>query len=422
MELNLQKDRIQEEAVEKWSYSGKNGSVIAVTGVGKNFIFLKALMTMPRNQKDTVHLFLAETTERDKDLQEQILLFNEIYNVDILNLYNLQFHCYQEVYKWQGLHFGLVCADEIHDSLSPEYVKFYVNNTYDAILGLSALIESTNYYTIKHDITLRNFFKVDSVNKHDMIAKIAPVCFTYNINQARKDDTSRKLNIYVIKNKLEDQTKNILGGNKVLPFYQTEMAAYSYANKLFNEAVNLEQDEGESWDKFQERKEFKIISASNKRSKLLYRLNSKIYIVRALLQNIKTKTIIFGNDLDTLYKMTPNVISSRNTDEENDHCRGMFERDIINTIGSFKKLKQGANLSKLDNCIITSYYSSEKDMIQRFGRLRQDGEKVGNVFIIVTEKTQEVVWYNKMMENITEYNIIYCDNVAECIKKYKENE
>lgn len=31
----------------------------------------------------------------------------------------------------------------------------------------------------------------------------------------------------------------------------------------------------------------------------------------------------------------------------------------------------------------------EKDIIQRVGRLRQNGDKVGNVFIILTTGTQE---------------------------------
>lgn len=422
MELNIQKDKIQDQAVEKWGYAAKIGTIQAITGIGKTFIFLKALMTMPRHQLDRVHLFLAETTSRDRDLQEDIKKFNKIYNVDILALYNLQFRCYQEVYKWKGYKFGLVCADEIHDSLTTEYVKFYINNEYDAILGLSALIESTQQYTIKRDIPLRNYFGVDMLNKHEMIARIAPICFKYDINQGQLDDTSRKLNIYVIKNQLDKDNKTILGGNEHSRFYQTEESAYGYTNKLVKDALALQPKDGEDYVTFEERRQLKIIQASNKRSKLLYSLPSKVEIVKTLLKNIKSKTIIFSNHLDTLLKMTPNVISSRNSHLENEAIRNNFDKDIITTIGSFKKLKQGANLPKLDNCIITSYYSSEKDIIQMFGRLRQNEGKVGNVFIIVTEGTQEVVWFNKMTQNITEYNVIVCDSVDDCITKYKAND
>ena len=91
-------------------------------------------------------------------------------------------------------------------------------------------------------------------------------------------------------------------------------------------------------------------------------------------------------------------------------------------IASFKKLKQGANLDKIDNCIIHSYYGVEKDIIQRVGRLRQNGDKVGNVFIILTIGTQEEVWFQKMMENMNDFTIINCSDINDCIKKYKENE
>jgi len=421
MELNEKKNRIQDAAIEKWIYLGKCGTVEAITGIGKMFIFLKALCTMPRHQQDTVHLFLAETTQRDRDLQEQIKIFNKIYNVDVLAMYNLEFHCYQEVYKWKGYKLGLVGCDEIHEQLTPEYIKFHLYNKYDAIIGLTALLKSDQFYTIKKDLPLRNFFGKDMINKYEMIAKIAPICYRYTVNQGQLDDTSRKLNIYVIQNKLDSVNKNVLGGAKHSPFLQTEASAYSYATKLFNEAVNLEPKPEEDWIRFEEKKQLKIIQASNKRSNILYNLLSKVCIIKVLLANIKTKSIVFGTSLESLKKITPNVISSLNSDSVNDVILNNFAKDIITVIGSFKKLIQGANLPDLDNCFIISYYSSQVKLIQMMGRLRQNKNKVGNVFIIVTQGTQEVVWFNKMIKDVIDYNIIYCDGVQDCLTKYREN-
>lgn len=154
----------------------------------------------------------------------------------------------------------------------------------------------------------------------------------------------------------------------------------------------------------------------SKRSNILYNLPSKIDIVKILLSKLKNKTIIFSNSLDILLKITSNVISSRNTSEKNEEIRNSFDKGIINTIGSFKKLEQGANLNDLDNVIIMSYYSKSKSLIQRLGRLRNNG-KVGNVFIIVTKDTQEEKWFNKMFEKINNLNLIYCKNVKDCINK-----
>jgi superfamily II DNA or RNA helicase len=172
----------------------------------------------------------------------------------------------------------------------------------------------------------------------------------------------------------------------------------------------------------QELKSLKIRITSHKRSNLLFNLPSKIDVVKQLTNTINGKTIIFGNSLDALLKITPNVVSSKNDEKKNDFIRYNFDNDKINVIASFKKLKQGANLDKVDNCIIHSYYGVEKDIIQRIGRLRQNGDKIGNVFIILTTGTQEEVWFQKMMENMNDFTIINCNNIDDCIKKYKENE
>jgi len=75
-------------------------------------------------------------------------------------------------------------------------------------------------------------------------------------------------------------------------------------------------------------------------------------------------------------------------------------------------------LKDLDNCVIMSYYSKEKDLIQRIGRLRNNGE-IGRIFILVTASTQEEVWYKRMTETLNEdsLNIIRCKDVKDCLTK-----
>jgi len=150
----------------------------------------------------------------------------------------------------------------------------------------------------------------------------------------------------------------------------------------------------------------------------LYNLESKVGVVRKLLDNIPGRTILFGNSLEALEKITPNVISSHNNDKENKQIRDDFDNGDSDLIAAFKKLKQGANLNDLDNCVIMSYYSKEKDLIQRIGRLRNNGE-IGRIFILVTANTQEEVWYKRMTESMNEenLNIIKCNDVDDCISK-----
>lgn len=210
---------------------------------------------------------------------------------------------------------------------------------------------------------------------------------------------------------------------------QTEYKAYSYWNDIFNKnlntAVNYNRLEGESSIKFMERmnkeedaKNIKIRSAANRRSKILYDLPSKVEITKQIIRNLKGKVIVFGNSITSLLQVTKNTVSSRNSEKVNTEIRRQFDENEIRVIGSFKKLKQGANLKDLDACIIMSYYSKQKDLIQRLGRLRDNGE-IGKVFILLTQDTQEKVWLTKMFENVENYNFIYCDDINDCITKMK---
>lgn len=291
---------------------------------------------------------------------------------------------------------------EIHDSLSPSYSQFYYNNNYKAILGLSATIDRKTKYN-KNNIEF---------TKGTLLDDIAPSIYKYTINQGQKDNVSRKLNIYIISQYLDNVNKNILAGSVKKRFYQTEKAAYDYWDKEHKKAWFIENVE---------LRDLKIRITSTKRSNLIFNLPSKQQTVKKLLSHLKNKTILFGNNLDALLNITKNTVSSRNKEEINDNIIDNFNNNKTNLIASFKKLKQGANLENVDNCIIMSYFSTEKDIIQRIGRLRNNN-KTGNIFILLTHETQEVVWFNKMMEQVTDFNIIYCDNVEDCILKYNTNE
>ena len=400
MNNNLQ-DKVQKEAVKAWIEADKKGTLEVATGTGKTFMFLHCLYTMPKNDK--MHLFLAEVTDREKDLLADIDKYNQIFGVNVLKDYNLKFRTYQAVYKLENYDFGLVCGDEIHFAMSPEYSKFFLNNNYDAIVGLSATVDRNTKYEDNGRI----------FTKGDILDSVAPVCFTYTISESKNDGIGRNLNVYIIHQELDAINLTVKAGNAKKSFFQTEKKAYDYWDKEHKKSWFIEDPE---------LKDLKIRITSTKRSQLLYNLPSKIETVKQLLKNLKGKSILFGNSLDSLLKITPYTVSSRYSDDQNKKIREDFDTGKIDIIGSFKKLLQGANLKELDNCIIMSYFSSEKDVIQRFGRLRKNGDKVGSIFILLTLNTQEEKWFNSMMEDLKDFNIIQCKNLNDCINKYVENE
>lgn len=394
--LNKQKDKIQQEALSNWLLANKIGTCEIITGLGKTFIGLHALYTMPQNDSIT-HLFLAEVNDRRLDLARDIEKYNKLFNRNVLADYNLEFHCYQTTYKWKDKSFGLVIADEIHDALSPAYSLFFKNNKFTALIGLSATVNTH----VEYNSNGKRF------TKGQLLKEIAPICYTYGLDQGIQEGTSRKLDIYIINHKLDDKNKTVPAGNMRKKFLQTEKQAYEYWDKEHKRAWFITDEE---------QKELKIRITSHKRSTILYNLNSKVNETKNLIIGLENRTILFGNSLDALLKVTQNVVSSRNSDDKNSLIRYRFENNEINLIGSFKKLKQGANLPNIDNCIIMSYYSTDKDFIQRVGRLRHN-HKIGNVFIFLTQDTQEVVWFDKIFENINDLNMIYCQSIDDCLSK-----
>jgi len=393
--IHKKRDEIQNLAVNAWVKADMKGTLELSTGMGKTFCFIKATALLPDNSNI---LFLAETSQREIDIRADIEKFKTLFNYDLLQTHELTFMCYQSAYKTSNTEWDLVVADEIHTSLTHKYSEFYYNNSYKAILGLSATVDKNAIVSEEDNKT---------ITKGDLLNEIAPVCYTYSLNQAQEDNTTRKLNVYVIMHRLDSVNKTIEAGSKLKRFKTTEKAAYNYWDNEFKKALFMPESI----------KEFKIRTSSAARAKVLYQLPSKIESTKELLKHLPDKTIVFSNDVDSLLKVVKNVVSSKNSKLVNEKIRKDFDDNKITHIGSFKMLTQGANLKDLDNVILMSYFSTELTLIQQLGRLRVK-DKEGNVFIFCTIGTVEEKWFNKMIENIN-LNITYCKDVNDCINKIK---
>ena len=67
-----------------------------------------------------------------------------------------------------------------------------------------------------------------------------------------------------------------------------------------------------------------------------------------------------------------------------------------------------------------SYYSKEKDIVQRTGRLRFRENFVGNIIIFCTQGTQEDKWYLDMMSGMDLSTVKHCYSVQDCISLIKK--
>lgn len=397
----MTKDEVQRAAVKAWVKKKKVGTLELSTGTGKTIASLHCLRTMPPRD-GTVHLFLAETDARLEDLENDINKYKELFDYDIRKNYNLVFKCYQGAYKLKDYKFGLVIADEIHMSLTPTYSKFFENNEYQALVGLTATVEKNTSYDM-------GYYKL---TKGDLLNKYAPVCYRYTQKDALDDSIGRPLDVYVIEMTLNDVDKTEKSGSPKNPFYQTEYAKYQYLEKNFHK----------SFYAFDEAKRSVMIRNTYKwRSDFITNMSRRLKQAKTLVENIPGKSIVFGTTLDSVLEVTKNTVSSKNTPEQNEKIRSDFESNKIQTIGSYKMLRQGANLTGLDNCIQLSYHGAETHMVQITGRLRKNGDKKGRVVLFVMKDTYEEDMLNKILGYI-KYDNLYTFKNAEDLLIHLYNE
>ncbi len=358
-------EKLQSDIVDS---IGERGTAEIATGVGKTFIGFKWLLKyVPKYSK--VHFF-AETTVREKTLMDEARKFEEIYGIDIMSIYDIKFVCYQSIPVTDSI---AHIYDEIHDMLTPVYQACWFNNQPKYCIGLSAFIP--NIPLDKLDF--------DSPTKHDLLNCFAPIKYRYPISQAVEEGILSPFEISVKYYEFDNKLKNMLGGTKAKPVQMTE---YEYF-KFFDTR----------------RKNFMMNhiyrGVCGKRvSDLLQSTKSPVPIAKQVLEN-PARTIIFGVDIDVLLEITPNVISSRNSKVVNQKIIDDFNAGKINTIGSFKMLKQGITLEGVERVLLVSYYSTEVDFLQRLGRgVRWVEDKIAKV-IILKHKTSEMQdkWFNTML-------------------------
>jgi superfamily II DNA or RNA helicase len=129
------KDEEQRKALNKWASNGYVGSIIAGTGFGKSRCGVLAMGNTLDNNPDSVGVVLVPTTQLQEQFKEEFIKWNYEHLLDRVDVM-----CYQSAYKLKGNHYDIVVCDEIHLGLSPEYRKFFENNTYKRLLCMTATL------------------------------------------------------------------------------------------------------------------------------------------------------------------------------------------------------------------------------------------------------------------------------------------
>ena len=405
------RDEKQEEIAELWIESDRCNTIIVGTGVGKARITMLILNRLYElndlNSESKILLLTNSETLRDTNWKDDFAKWGLSWMWD-----KVTSECYQTVYKWKDTQWDLVISDEIDFCFTDEYHKFFLNNQYSMLLGLTGFVDPS---------------------KDQLLNSIAPSIVEYSTQEAQEDGILNRTQLVLVEFDLSmnnsDITVKYKKEGKDKSFTQSENDAYSYVedscNILYGKISRIESDPdvvfGLNDKKAKELKDlkYKYRKAIADRKKLLYTGIASRVVAKTLqdkiLQNPISKVVCFSmltDQADSINSVTFHGKNSKGSTALSDLSSG-----IVRSLGVCKAINRGVNISGLNNMIMESYDGSRTQFIQRHGRgTRLNPDQIMYLYIMlpyyhkkvaspenpgkkvyVRRPTQAVKWAESMM-------------------------
>jgi superfamily II DNA or RNA helicase len=371
------KDQEQRKALNLWASKGYMGSIIAGTGFGKSRCGVLAVgKLLKENEKALV---LVPTTQLQDQFKEEFIKWgyeDTLPQVDII--------CYQTAYKLEGEHYHIVVCDEIHLGISPEYRKFFENNTYDKLLCMTATTpEEDEYRTYLTNLAPTRYkITLDECVALGLVADYKIICIPISLTEEEQKAYKKANNLFV-------HSKYKLG----------QFDAFNQAKLIL--ANKVQGDKGAA---------AMFYKAIRDRKSVVQHTISKIEKSKELLkEHKKDKVLIFSGTNAFTDKMAEEVnglsYHSKKSKKQREQILDDFRSTKSKVLCSTKALNQGFNVPDASVGIIAGLDSKALPMIQRVGRLlRLNKNKVGVIYILYVKDSQEEKWLKnaiKSLNNIT---------------------
>jgi superfamily II DNA or RNA helicase len=369
--INAVRARIQNEACFAVIKNGGRGLVVLPTGAGKSKVAVDLIKHYYEDWQKLPRVGLIVPTEklRDENWEEEFTKWKaQEYFTNIAAL------CYASGSKVKGEKLDLLILDEVHRTteLSSE---FFGNNQVNKVIALTATPPT------EQD-------KIELLENQGI-----KLVYELSLDQAVRFGFVAPYKITVITVPLNSTLKNVKGGNKKNPFYQTEQAAYDYAS------TNIENMKPLGGQRLQ----FAIL----RRMHLIYGLQSKTDVIKYLLEKVvpwEERSLIFCSNI----KQAEEVCSTSFHSKSKDDAYQLFKEGKINRLSCVKALDEGVNFVGLDSAIIGQVNSKERGLVQRIGRLiRYRPGHQAHIYIVMARGTQDEKWLESATENLDENQIEY---------------
>jgi len=395
-------DQIQNEAVDAWEQSGYIGTLNLGVGAGKTFCFFKSLYRLQDAgllTSDDLVVFKAERSNRwENTVIPEADKFESIFGKNPVRDFKIEFYTYQALVDTSHAKFTVL--DEIHSGCSAQYHVNLLQALNGYVLGLTGTPDEQMYLFPDKAIPKLHMSAeqieakmiTHQTTKGSLYQMFCPIVYTKTEEELIDLEVLSPFETIIIYHKLDNVHKNY---NITAAWKVTEQEYWekrkSYANKLFAQGYSVDDPRTRKGLIYQASQIIKV-----QMPKFLYKLKSKVNVVKQLLNLIDTPTILFSVEKELLWELTENVV-----DDKKDAVRlvSQFNAGEIDVIATSKALQQGVTLKGLQNIILVTFQSSSGQLIQTIGRvIRRVEGKVGRVYIIVAKETYEEKWLVEMQK------------------------
>lgn len=381
------------EALTAWRDNGFCGTINLPTGSGKTrIISIAAGRHIEIDPNEKWLIVVPKERLRDVEIPSEFKKWGYKRQFDK----GVTVECIQTAWRREGEHWDGICVDEIHRTLSPEFIKLYKNNRFDKLLGLSATVEDPE--------------------KKELLNSIAPVVYRKSTKQALGLGLISDFRVYNLKVRFTAKEAGTYAkANKNFNYFASQLGGPSEA---FSRASSyLKDDRSSSADKATAAKYY---GAIRQRKKIVNEAQNKIVVAQQIKEMFPDRYgIFFAESIDLATKLH-NQIGDESTIYHSKLSTKVRKANLakfsdlrtrVKFLCSAKALTEGFNVEEVSLGICGSGSSKKLDQIQQLGRtIRVQEGKIAIFVNLYIPNTQDEVWVKSRTYG---QNPIWIDSVDE---------
>ena len=375
------KDEEQRKAINAWARSGFVGSIIAGTGFGKSRCGVIAAGKTLDSNEDGRAIVMVPTNQLQEQFKEEFIKWGYEHVLDRVDIV-----CYASAYKLENEHYQVVVCDEIHLGLSPEYRKFFENNTWDRLLFMTATVpEESEYF--------------------DLLKSLAPVVYRISLDKCVSLGLVSPYEVICVPielTELEDKAYKKANNMFVYAKYKLgQFGAFDTAKHIMGAGKNTASNE----DKASAAQFYRAI---RERKSVVDHADNKIAALQKIvIKNIGEKILVFGGDNEFTNKLADatdtfsTVYHSGIRKKAKEKALEDFRSGDKPVLCSTKALNQGFDVADATMAVICGLTSKALTMIQRVGRIiRYQEGKQAKIYVLYVKDSQEEKWLKSSVKSL----------------------